>query len=167
MIDQYRSYIHKITNLLPQFKSIIRNSRSRKNDLGNIIQAYHDEVFEEIDCLKCGNCCKQLGPRLFSSDLTRMSKSLGLRINEIEKRYTRIDEDKDCVFRSMPCPFLQDDITCLIYENRPSDCRDYPHTDKKMTDELMKITIKNAAYCPAVALIFLKIMEHMTTVKKR
>ena len=39
-------------------------------------QQAHEEVFEEISCLDCANCCKTLGPRIKSSDIKRISKFL-------------------------------------------------------------------------------------------
>lgn len=31
-------------------------------NLDKIVQEVHQEVFQEIDCTKCANCCKSLGP---------------------------------------------------------------------------------------------------------
>ena len=31
-------------------------------NLDKIALEIHDEVFQEIDCLACANCCKTLGP---------------------------------------------------------------------------------------------------------
>lgn len=33
-------------------------------NLDKITQEIHTEVFNEIDCTKCANCCKSLGPLL-------------------------------------------------------------------------------------------------------
>ncbi|HAB89109.1 MAG TPA: zinc/iron-chelating domain-containing protein, partial [Bacteroidetes bacterium] len=37
---------------------------------------HHEKVFEQTDCLDCGNCCKTLGPRLTKTDVRRMAKYL-------------------------------------------------------------------------------------------
>ena len=31
----------------------------------------HDEVFEEIDCLSCANCCKTTGPLFTEKDIEK------------------------------------------------------------------------------------------------
>ena len=69
---------------------------------------------------------------------------------EFEAAYLKIDEDGDYVFQSMPCPFLQTDNYCMIYEDRPKACREYPHTDRKKMKQLFKLTLKNSSCCPAV-----------------
>ncbi|MFP4267854.1 MAG: YkgJ family cysteine cluster protein, partial [Spirochaetaceae bacterium] len=92
------------------------------------IHLLHHRAFEEIDCLKCGNCCRAVGPKLNNSDTARLAKALSLKKKEIEKLYLAIDEDGDTVFNTRPCPFLQNNNLCLIYEKRPKACREYPHT---------------------------------------
>ena len=43
------------------FKSIKKN---RHRELDDTIHAIHEEVFDSINCLDCGNCCRTLGPRI-------------------------------------------------------------------------------------------------------
>lgn len=110
----------------------------------------HNEVFSEVDCLDCGNCCRSLGPRLTDADIRRISTVLRLKPSELTEKYLLLDEDHDYVFREMPCPFLADDNYCKIYENRPRACREYPHTDRRRMQQILKITLKNTETCPAV-----------------
>ncbi len=129
------------------FRSI---KKSRLRELDDTIHALHEEVFDEIDCLSCANCCRTLGPRLTDRDIERISSSLRLKPQDVIARYLRIDEDDDYVFQSMPCPFLCSDNYCSIYEDRPKACREYPHTDRKKFYQIHGLTVKNAATCPAV-----------------
>lgn len=129
------------------FKSIKKN---RMRELDDTIHALHEEVFDEINCLDCANCCRSLGPRLTDRDIERMGTALRLKPQEVIARYLRIDEDNDYVFKEMPCPFLCSDNYCSIYENRPRACREYPHTDRKKFHQIYPLTIKNAETCPAV-----------------
>jgi uncharacterized protein len=64
--------------------------------------------------------------------------------------YLQIDDDKDYVLRSAPCPFLGADNYCSIYADRPKACREYPHTDRKKMVQIMELTFKNTLVCPAV-----------------
>ena len=129
------------------FKAI---KKSRLRELDDTIHALHEEVFDEIDCLECGNCCRSLGPRIIDKDIERMAKSMRIKPTEVIDRYLRIDEDGDYVFKSMPCPFLGDDNYCFIYEDRPKACREYPHTDRKKFHQIYALTVMNARTCPAV-----------------
>ena len=50
----------------------------------------------------------------------------------------------------MPCPFLADDGRCTIYEVRPKDCAEYPHTQKKGFASRTHLHADNTLVCPAV-----------------
>lgn len=129
------------------FKCIKKN---RMRELDDTIHALHEQVFDEVDCLECANCCRSLGPRLTDRDIERIAGALRLKPQEVVDRYLRIDEDKDYVFKSMPCPFLCSDNYCSIYKDRPKACREYPHTDRKKFYQIHSLTVKNAQTCPAV-----------------
>ncbi|EMB75445.1 putative Fe-S-cluster oxidoreductase [Streptococcus mutans AC4446] len=83
-------------------------------NLDKIVQEVHTEVFREIDCTKCANCCKILGPLFTESDISRIAKHFRMRLPVFEDMYLRVDEDNDKVFKSMPCPFLGEDNLCSI-----------------------------------------------------
>lgn len=63
------------------------------------------EIHQEIDCTACANCCKDLGPDLTESDITKIAKLFRMKLATFESTYLRVDEDGDKVFQSMPCPF--------------------------------------------------------------
>ena len=121
----------------------------------------HEEVFSEIDCLSCANCCKTTGPLFTEKDIERISKHLRLSPADFEKKYLRIDEDNDKVLQCLPCRFLAEDNTCLIYDIRPKACREYPHTDRKKIYQINHLTIKNTIICPAAYLFVEKMMKRM------
>ena len=83
-------------------------------NLDKIVQEVHTEVFKEIDCTKCANCCKILGPLFTEADVSRIAKHFRMRLLVFEDMYLRVDEDNDKVFKSMPCPFLGEDNLCSI-----------------------------------------------------
>ncbi len=110
----------------------------------------HDEVFKEIDCKNCANCCKTLGPRILPRGIDRLAKCLGLSRTIFFKRYLRVDGDGYYVFQTMPCPFLQKNNLCSVYDFRPKACREYPHTNQRNFLKNLSITLQNVKYCPAV-----------------
>lgn len=110
----------------------------------------HDEVFEELDCLTCANCCKTTSPIFYQTDIERVAKALRMKPGEFVDKYLRIDEDKDFVLKSAPCPFLDTDNRCKVYEGRPKACREYPHTNRKKMVQIMDLTAMNTQVCPAV-----------------
>ena len=128
------------------------SSLKRKNprDLDSVFHQLHDEVFEEIDCLQCANCCKTTSPIFYQTDIERASKALRVKPGQFVEQYLRIDEDNDYVLKSSPCPFLDEENYCRIYEDRPKACREYPHTDRKKMIQVLDLAYKNTLVCPAV-----------------
>ena len=125
----------------------------KKRDARAVDDAFHqlhEEVFEEIDCLTCANCCKTTSPIFYQTDIERVAKSLRMKPGDFIDQYLRIDEDRDYVLKSSPCPFLDADNYCTVYESRPKACREYPHTDRKKMVQIMDLTYKNTLVCPAV-----------------
>ena len=109
----------------------------KKKDARLVDDAFHNlhtEVFEEVDCLQCANCCK----------------TTSIKPGDFIETYLRVDEDKDYVLKSSPCPFLDADNYCKVYESRPKACREYPHTDRKKMVQITELTFKNTLVCPAV-----------------
>jgi Fe-S-cluster containining protein len=131
-----------------KFLSSLKKKDSRKVD--DVFHATHDEVFQEIDCLTCANCCKTTSPIFYQNDIERVAKSLKMKPGDFIEKYLRIDEDKDYVLKSSPCPFLDNENYCKVYEDRPKACREYPHTNRKKMVQITELTFKNTLVCPAV-----------------
>lgn len=122
--------------------------------------ALHDEVFSTINCLTCANCCKTTSPIFYPNDIERIARAMRIRPGAFVEKYLRIDEDNDYVLKSSPCPFLDEENYCTIYEDRPKACREYPHTDRKKMVQITGLTYRNTLVCPAV----LEIVERLKRV---
>jgi Fe-S-cluster containining protein len=122
--------------------------RTDKNKVLNRLPDLHEEAFAKIDCLSCANCCKNYSPRFKTTDVKRIAKFLNLRESVFIDTYLTVDEDGDFVAKSKPCPFLEPDNRCAIYEERPSDCRRFPYTDEDVIVKRQALTLKNSTFCP-------------------
>ena len=121
-----------------------RLKRQPPRDLDEVVHELHNRVFARTNCLDCANCCKTTGPLWTERDKERVAKRLRMKSAELEARYLRLDEDGDWVLRQLPCPFLEADNACSIYEDRPKACREYPHTDRVKQAQILELTAKNA-----------------------
>lgn len=135
---------HKETSV---FLAKLKQKPPKKLD--QTLEIIHEEVFEETDCLQCGNCCRTTGPLLLPKDIETLASHLKMKPSKFMDQYLRIDEDNDAIFKSMPCPFLGEDNYCSVYEYRPKACREFPHTNRKKFYQINHLTIKNVAICPA------------------
>ena len=131
-------------------------NRPPKN-LDEIFYTAHDQAFEKIACLSCANCCKTTSPIFYQRDIERAAKAVKLKPGAFIEKYLRVDEDQDFVLQQAPCPFLNTDNYCSIYNDRPVACREYPHTNRKKMQQILELTFKNTLVCPAV----LKITEEI------
>lgn len=128
-------------------------TRLKKKDprmVDEVFHSVHHAVFEEVDCLQCANCCKTTSPIFYQNDIERVARSLRMKPGDFIQKYLRIDEDRDYVLKSSPCPFLDEENYCRVYDDRPKACREYPHTDRKKMVQITDLTLRNTLVCPAV-----------------
>lgn len=142
------------------YKSYLQ--RANKNKVLQALPDLHEEAFEKIDCLTCGNCCKGYSPRFKGPDIRRIAKHLGMKDGDLINRYLVVDEDGDYVMRSRPCSFLGADNHCSIYDVRPSDCERFPYTDEDVILKRQPLTLKNSTFCPAVYHVLERLIETVT-----
>jgi Fe-S-cluster containining protein len=143
---------------LPELAAQARKSTKRyfsrlrrrvPRQLDQTVARLHEEVFAEVDCLSCANCCKTTSPIFRDVDIDRLAQFLGIRPAELVEQHLHLDAEGDYVLNSSPCPFLGEDNYCSVYEARPRACREYPHTDRKNFHQILGLTLKNTAICPA------------------
>lgn len=146
--DKYNNLSIQAEKDKPEFLLFYKKNKKRLDKMDTVVHDLHDRFSAEIDCLKCANCCRSLGPAIYDKDIERMAKALRMKPSDVVANYLKVDEDGDYVFQSMPCPFLMPDNYCSIYESRPKACREYPHTDRKKFSQIYKLTVKNTSTCP-------------------
>ncbi|PRY90449.1 YkgJ family cysteine cluster protein [Mongoliibacter ruber] len=145
---QSKSEFQKNKKLLPKLKNL------KGKVLDVLFENAHDEQFKKINCLNCANCCKTTSPIFIQTDIERLAKVFKMKPSGFVDTYLNLDEDGDYVLKSSPCPFLNEDNTCLVYEERPKACREYPHTNRKNMHGILNLTLRNTLVCPAVFEIF-------------
>ncbi|MFT4738227.1 MAG: Fe-S-cluster containining protein [Cyclobacteriaceae bacterium] len=111
----------------------------------------HEATFKKIDCLSCANCCKTTSPIFLMTDIKRLAKRLEMTVADFITTYLTMDEEDDFVLTTAPCPFLDNQNKCTVYDDRPSACREYPHTNRKQMHQIMDLTYENSLICPAVS----------------
>lgn len=116
----------------------------------------HEEAFSIIDCTQCANCCKTVSPKFRKTDIRRIAQRLGMKAADFTATHLEADEAGDLHLKTLPCPFLGTDNRCTIYEVRPRDCAEYPHTQKKGFTHHTHGLANNSLVCPAVFYIIEK-----------
>jgi Fe-S-cluster containining protein len=158
MKEELKAKLELADKNMNENKTLVKQlKKSRPKNLDDKVHQLHEETFEKIDCLDCANCCKTTSPAISERDIDRLSKHLRMKPSKLIEKYLELDADNDYVFRSAPCPFLDHENYCMVYESRPLACREYPHTNRKRFYQVLDLSLKNTEICPAVADIF----EHL------
>jgi Fe-S-cluster containining protein len=156
-------YLEEIQKAVAQKKqnkrAVQRLKKLPDKKIDELFHSLHEEVFEELDCLSCANCCKTTSPIFRDVDIDRLSKHLKISSAQFIALYLQKDAENDYVLTKSPCHFLQEDNTCAVYEQRPLACREYPHTNRKKMSQILNLSLKNSEICPAVSQIFQSIRE--------
>ena len=140
-----------------QYKSFLQ--RADKNKVLRQLPALDEAAYQSIDCLQCGNCCRNHSPRFKTPDIKRISKRLKMKEGQFIETYLRLDSEGDYVVKSTPCPFLGADNYCGIYEDRPGDCSRYPYTAEDVLLKRPQLTLANSQVCPIVVHVLEKLVD--------
>ena len=146
----------KLSLFLDKFDNLVPPSMQK------MVAKADKEVWQEIDCTECANCCKTMTPIFTPADTKRIAGYMNLSIAEFSKKYLKIEKESgSTVIKRQPCPLLKDN-KCSVYEVRPSDCAEFPHHNKKPFD-LYNDTFKaNLVHCPATLLLVEKLEKTVT-----
>ncbi|MGB1517773.1 MAG: YkgJ family cysteine cluster protein [Crocinitomicaceae bacterium] len=152
-LEFYKNNKTEVDNFFKKLK------KKKPKDVDTQFHELHVEIFSEIDCLQCANCCNTTSPIFRDIDIKRISRKLKTGTLDFEKEYLKIDEEGDKVLKSSPCSFLGSDNKCFIYDCRPQACKEYPHTDRKRMYQILNLTRRNMEICPAVSRIVQRMLQ--------
>ena len=146
-----RSFKQKVRHNKKSLKSFLsRIAKNPPRGLDTITATLEREIWKEVDCLSCANCCKTMSPTFTKTDIKRISKHFSQTPEEFTKQWLRKDRGGDLLNKTEPCQFLNlNDNKCSIYAIRPLDCSGFPHLPKKKMVEYMHVHKQNIEYCPA------------------
>ena len=140
-----------------EFRAYLKGQDPDKID--KIVHRLNYEISNQIDCTTCGNCCIKLKPCITDQDIESLSKRLNLRPQQIKLNYIEID-DGEQYFKYLPCSFLKEK-KCTVYNDRPEDCRSFPHLHKKGFTSRLWGVIENYSICPIVFHVFEKLKTEL------
>jgi len=160
MKDELRNKLVFADTVKKENKQLVNKLKKKKpKKLDEITHNSHNQVFERIDCLECANCCKTTSPIFYDRDIDRLAKHLKIKPSVFIEKYLHLDEVGDYVLNEAPCPFLDYENYCMVYESRPTACREYPHTNRKRFYQILDLSLKNTEICPAVTEVFNTLRE--------
>lgn len=159
-----RSFKQRVRHNKSRFRRFLSKLEKKQPKGFQNMQAHLEkEVWKEVDCLTCANCCKTMTPTFTAKDIKRISAHLGLSADAFKTKWLRREKsgDRDWLNKTEPCQFLDMKTNmCSIYEVRPADCAGYPHLRKNMKD-YGHVYKQNIECCPATYKMVEKMMLHL------
>ncbi len=114
-----------------------------------LVYEINDEITPKIDCTQCGNCCKSLMINVTPIEAMSLSAYLKEPLALVKEKYIEISEQGQMIINTIPCHFLADS-KCTIYENRFTECREFPHLHKDNFTTRLFGTLMYYAMCPII-----------------
>lgn len=144
-------------------KFLKKLGKSKTKGILKITAEVDKEVWKEVACLDCANCCKKMTPTYTRADINRISKHFKMTYKEFYDKWLKVDENKDIINKKTPCQFLGKDHKCTIYAIRPVDCATFPHFTRKdfRYQVREKVFNQNVSYCPATLVFVEKLQERI------
>lgn len=139
---------------------LTRLEKKAPRDLDKKAPVLEKEVWAEVDCLACANCCKKMSPTFTTKDIKRISAHLEMTPEAFRIKWLMFDKDEEWVNKKQPCQFLDLSTNmCSIYSVRPADCAGFPHLSKKKWLDYSHVHRQNIEYCPASFTMVEKLKE--------
>ncbi len=136
-IETNLSNIHQIAQQNKDINYAFRTFLQEQDSdwVDTIVHRLNDEITPKINCLECGNCCRNLRPVASEKELIKYVHPA-----EIEKvKYAM----------AIQCKHLQGNA-CMIYEERHEECRLFPYMDRDAFASRFSGVLQNYEICPIV-----------------
>ena len=159
-----RSFKLRVRHRKTALRSFLaRLQKNPPKKLDQLAAKVEQEVWKEIDCTTCANCCKSMTPTYTLKDMQRISAHLGMTVQRLKEKWLYREKGTgQWLNRSNPCQFLDLDTNmCTIYEVRPADCAGFPHFSRKKMVEFMHVHKQNVEFCPATYRMVEKMKEKL------
>lgn len=107
------------------------------------------KIEPEIACTECGACCRSLMINVSNEESKVAAKLLNIEEAVFNERYIEKSSQGNLIMNTIPCHFLEGN-QCSIYEDRFSDCRNFPNLNMPNFTQRMFATLIHYSICPII-----------------
>ena len=115
------------------FGNFLKTQNSKTVD--EIVHQLDLEITPKIDCLACGNCCRNLRP---------IATEEAMRPFVEQKNMEAYKYLKGFACKNLDCN------SCTIYKDRPEECRQYPYLHRNQFVDRTPELLQNYEVCPII-----------------
>jgi Fe-S-cluster containining protein len=159
-----RSFAKKVNLNKRAFKRYLgKVEKNPPKDLYKTLVTIDKQVWQEVDCLSCANCCKKMTPTFTEKDIKRIANHLEMTPVAFKDKWLQYDK-KGAEWTNVKQHGQFLDLKtnmCNIYDVRPADCSGFPHFTKKQPVLYLHVHQQNILYCPATYSMVEKMMERI------
>jgi Fe-S-cluster containining protein len=115
-------------------KYILEGLDEIPDDMLNDLDAVYDicrHLHDSHPCRMCGKCCHQANITIMDEEVGRIASHLNMNADRFIAEYLYRDDNRWLFKKSGRCRFLGSDNKCMIWEERPEICRDFPYLVSK------------------------------------
>ena len=123
--------------------------RLNSDELDKKVHTINDYVTPQIDCTACGACCRQLMINVTEEEKNTVANHLQVSPQRFKEEFLEESMQGKLIINTIPCHFLADS-KCNIYENRFTECREFPHLHEPNFKGRLFGTLVHYAMCPII-----------------
>lgn len=118
-------------------------------DIDEWVAVINSEIEPAIDCTQCGACCKTLMINVTQQEAKETADFLAISVDDFKGKYIEVSQQGQWIMSQMPCHFLEGS-RCGVYEQRFTECREFPHLHRSNFKDRMFGTMIHYAMCPII-----------------
>lgn len=118
-------------------------------ELDEMVHAINDQVTPRVDCTECGACCKNLMINVTPTEAENVAGHLQMPVTHFKEQYIEESLQGQMIMNTIPCHFLAGTM-CTIYENRFTECREFPHLHRNNFQGRLFGTLMHYGMCPII-----------------
>jgi hypothetical protein len=120
-----------------------------EGEIDKIVFSLNNIITPQIDCTKCGNCCKTLLINVEEKEAEAASNHLKISLQNFKENYIEQGSYGMQLISAIPCHFLNKNV-CRIYEHRFAGCREFPALHLPKFTQRLFTTFMHYDRCPII-----------------
>ena len=157
-LDHIRNLSSKADSLFKDFRSNAKKIRVKKFD--ELAAPVVEQVTKNIDCTKCGNCCKIQEPGVTEAEIKILANQKKMDPDDFKTSFVAYDHQHVSFLCKQPCIFL-DGTMCSVYTQRPNSCADFPGLHRPGLKWRITQMQENYGICPIVFNVVEELKERL------
>lgn len=117
--------------------------------LDTLVHDLNDKITPLIDCTACGACCRGLMINVVTSEILPIAAHLKMSGSDFKEKFIEESSGGQMIINTIPCNFLSNS-KCTVYEQRFTECREFPHLHKNNFKGRLFGTLVHYAMCPII-----------------